>query len=615
MNQEAVLAKFITSSYSSYSGLSGLQDYTPLGFQLKRKIIEVWRNLLPRNVHEVELPQLTPECVLKASGHLDRFHDYMILDNSGRSFRADHVVAEHMANMVKWGVWEPDSEGNPVKFKPEKSADVMTPEELDAYIHQHDLLTVPAVPAVFLPNGLHVMEPLRNHVTIKNLVYEAGSNREPGQRTFLRPELAQGIFVNFGEYSSQFALPFGISQVGRSFRQEISPKEFTRLREFTQYETEYFYDPENPEPLITPREIKDPVLIPFLIYTVNVTGPPGQETITKGQEIKHFSVADALESGIICNPVMAGFIALVHRFCVEIGLRDFRFRKHERDEMAHYAVECWDLEALISNEDLQNPEDKRWLECIGIAHRGDFDLRAHQTPPLKRNRLHEATLTKIQVPVIKYLPNFKEIMEKFNKFGTTVVIEDWNFSEIPGAVVEQTTMIPDTYLPHCIEPSLGIDRLVYAVLRQNYRTRSPEPMTAAAVVQTVDSKVWLKLSPAVCLYDLAILPLSNKANLVEISEDVISLLQTSKYISDFGGQSIGKRYLRMDSIGVLFCVTIDFQSLKDQTVVIRDRDTTKQVRVSVVEFSERSGNISSIRELFSLRYETPKILTLESACE
>lgn len=228
--------QYIVPSYSHYGGYSGFHDYGVLGIRTKNKLLNYWRDffLYHDDIHEIETPIIMPYNLLKASGHVDRFTDYMVTDANGTHFRADHLVRDYLREIGD--------------HKLAELVDSFTSNQLEYYINKNNLIEKPNDKLV--------------NVTQKNLMFElpganndAHTNRDHTNSghtnrdcpDFLRPELAQGIFVNIKNYVqySRDTLPFGLAQIGKSYRKEISPSQFTRMREFTQAEIEYFVNPTN----------------------------------------------------------------------------------------------------------------------------------------------------------------------------------------------------------------------------------------------------------------------------------------------------------------------------------------------------------------------------------
>ena len=564
---------FITPSYTLYDGLSGFQDYGPLGFMVRTKLLALWRKhfLVPDNISEVETPVLMSYPILKASGHIDRFSDFVVYDYQQKCHRADHLVKAHMNELQQ------DS----INAERSINVDSMSPLDLETYINEHQLVLGKAVHEGITEQGQGdggdrgdqklEREPVK--VTTKNLMLRV-------DELYLRPELAQGIFVNFKRYLefNRNRLPFGISQLGKSFRREISPQQFVRLREFTQFEIEYFFDP-----LITTHDhfndIRD-IILP--LFT-------GDRQLC-GQGVLNITVAEAVNQGIICNQILAYFLARIYQFAEIIGLdRDkIRFRQHLPTEKSHYASDCWDFECMIDGD---------WLECAGCANRQSYDLKAHSS-----NNRHSLTvkrdkrITKV-IPLMKcigkvykanghklssYLMNLdsKQVFELQSAIISgqemTYIVEDIEFTVI-GDMVEFSEQFEEFY-PHVIEPSFGIDRLMYAVFSHNFYVRPDD-----------EQRIVLSLNQNIAPYDVAILQLSNDEHILGMLEQIHKTLRSAGltcYI-DQSGVAIGRRYARIDKIGIKTAITVDFDSLTDRKVTIRERDTMQQVRVEISKLSEK----------------------------
>jgi glycyl-tRNA synthetase len=491
----------------------------------------MWRRIIVRNnIFEVETPQITPYPVLKASGHIDRFIESVVHDKDGNCFRADHLVNEHA--MI---------------HNPDINSDTMSINELTEYINEYGLIELNPLDVLFVPK-----------VTTKNLTFQLESNADILTQSFLRPELAQGIFVNMENYLRELqSFPFGISQVGKSYRKEISPQPFKRLREFTQFETEYFFDPLS-QSHASYDEISE-LYIPVLSQLDQNLGT----RIPKNIQIKY-----AVDNGIICNEIMAYFLGKVFEFAksLNLDLTKIRFRQHLENEMAHYAVQCWDLECDIYGN---------WLECVGCAHRGSYDLKAHNLNnvfDIKRNTFTIKKELSMNIKELKALVNYKEILAdmNINKMSVIETISKYNLSD--KYVSSKNVNRWDTFIPNCIEPSIGIDRLFYTMLVHNLYKRSDN---VDRLVLTLTKKI----SPFPC----AIFALSNKPSLIEKVKYVTSELNGAniKYFLDNSGASIGKKYVRMDQIGVQYCITVDFNTLMDNCVTIRSRDNMEQIRITI----------------------------------
>ena len=324
---------------------------------------------------------------------------------------------------------------------------------------------------------------------------------------YLRPETAQLIFTNFKfvQENARMKLPFGIAQVGKAFRNEIAPRDFLfRSREFEQMEIEYFTEPEQKCPYEIPDE-------EILIYSA--------EAQEKNQEPIKMKIKDALKKGIIKKEWHAYWLATEFLWFKNLGAnsKNFRIRQHNKDELAHYSTDCWDLEYNFPFG---------WKELEGIADRGDFDLSQH---------------------------------EKFSKKDLSIFNEETK----------------KKVLPHVIcEPSLGVGRALLVFMFDAYYDDKER------------GNVVLKLSPKLAPIKAAIFPIVKRPEFEKIAEEVLKDLgEEWNVIYDKSG-SIGRRYARNDEIGTPFCITIDRESLKKKDVTIRDRDTTKQIRVKTSELKD-----------------------------
>jgi glycyl-tRNA synthetase len=547
--------QFIIPSYQHYGGFSGFQDYGILGLQIKNKLLNLWRDFfLGTDVHEVEIPSIMPHAVLKASGHVDRFTDYIVYDNEKICHRADHLAK-------KWF-----NDNNMTELI--NLVDSWDQETLELNINKYLML------------GFEVK------VQKKNLMIEVPSNTlVPGADTdFMRPELAQGIFINFKTYQSYFQhedagfKSFGIAQIGKSYRKEISPQPFTRLREFTQAEIEYFCDPSNKAH--SDFDSHKNIVIPIL------TDKMQEEGVDKVFKI---SVAEAVSQKIISHQLMAYFLAKIYMFAKKIGLNDdkIRFRQHQKNEMAHYASQCWDLECYVSGS---------WLECVGCADRGCYDLTAHsgsntkQLLNAKRKLSEPKIITNITIkPDLskmdgKFLNKIKMYFKNLNQETAQIIADkiknnnmfvwiidqiEWTFESSAFTIDEKIiTITHETFVPHVIEPSFGIDRLMYAILEQNIWQREIDERRSV-----------LSLPNELTIYDVAVFPLHKKEEMCKIADQIRSKLMEPgfKCYTDDSGTAIGKKYVRCDEIGVRNVITVDPGTLNNGIVTIRDRDSMVQI--------------------------------------
>ena len=417
---------FIFQSSEIYGGLNATWDYGPLGAELKRNVKDAWwRTMVHQRDDMVGLDAaiLMHPQVWVTSGHVESFSDPLVECKScHRRFRSD------------------------------------------------DLQDISKCPEC----GGELTDPRKFNLMFRTFM---GPVEDSASEVYLRPETAQGIFVNFANVlvSTRRKLPFGIAQMGKAFRNEITPGNSTfRTREFEQMEIEYFVKPGTDEEWLN----------------------------TWVEERLSWYIAHGIRK------------------------ENLRLRKHGEDELAHYAKDCHDIEFRFP---------WGWAELEGIADRTDFDLKAHS----------EAT-------------------------G-----EDLTYFD------EETR---ERYYPYVIEPSGGIDRAALAFLVDAY---DEELDTSSSKEET---RVLLRFHRDIAPIKVAVLPLSRNEKLVPTAREIYSLVRkrfTSQYDD---AQSIGRRYRRQDEIGTPYCVTVDFQTLEDKAVTIRDRDTMQQIRVPVQELSQTLGD-------------------------
>ena len=340
---------FYDQSFAIYGGVSGLYDYGPMGCALKSNIIDVWRKhfILEEGMLEVECSSLTPEPVLKASGHVDRFVDWMVKDvKTGECFRADHLIKNHAEALLKDKKTSVDvrAELEDILIK----LDGFSNEDMERVIRKFNFKSP--------ITGNDVTEP----VTF-NLMFPSQIGPTSDVKAFLRPETAQGIFINFKRLYefNQNKLPFAAAQIGSGFRNEISPRQgLIRVREFTMCEIEHFVDPND----------KDyPKFSRVADLEVSLYSACDQ---MDGKPSKLMKIGEAVKGGIINNETLGYYMARTYLFLVSIGIdkNRLRFRQHMGNEMAHYAKDCWDAEILMSYG---------WIECVGHADRSCYDLQQH----------------------------------------------------------------------------------------------------------------------------------------------------------------------------------------------------------------------------------------------
>lgn len=512
---------FIFQSSEIYGGLNGFWDYGPLGVELKRNIKEAWwRDMVTGHDDLAALPgapspyEMTGlDCTIimhpqvwKCSGHFDLFHDFMVdCKESKKRYRHDQVWGrwvEAKNQRIFVAVANPGEEG--LKEAEQKALKYFNLRAKNVEDLKWDgdivcLTTVPDFAQVLGPDAkaLGTLTPPREfNLMFKTIIGALGGAEDAA---FLRPETAQGIFVNFKNVvdSSRVRIPFGIAQVGKSFRNEITPRNFTfRSREFEQMEIEFFCHPKS---------------------------SPQWYQFWRDRR---------------------------YQWYLNLGLaRDrLRLRDHHQEELSHYSCGTADIEyafPFLAEGDFG--------ELEGVAHRGDFDLRSHMEGKLARQG---------DALAVELGPDGKP---KHRGSGKDLAY----FDEITR----------EKYTPHVIEPSAGADRATLAFLCEAYHEdQIPDRDGKLA------ERLTLKLHPRLAPIKAAIFPLE------KTNEDMRKIAQTlyrdlkQEYVVSYDDKgNIGRLYRRQDEIGTPYCITIDAQTLQDQTVTIRDRDTTKQERVALKE--------------------------------
>ncbi len=532
---------FLLPAFEIHGGAKGLYDFGPVGGRMRSKVNQAWLNHWLRlgNVVELSCPTVTPYAVLEASGHVGEFSDFMTQCGAcEEASRADTLLEPYHPN-----------------------PDALKREELQQLLAAEN----PPCPACGQADW--------SEIVAQNLMFNttigAGTSGRPG---FLRPETAQGMFTSFNALYRHFRerLPFGAMQVGKGYRNEIAPRQgMIRLREFNMAELEYFIDPQS----TTNEDLSPWDATPLTLV------PDRQESVV-------MTLSEACKQGLIRHETVARFMGITRDFLIDVGIDPtrLRFRQHEQDEMAHYAVDCWDAEIEGSYG---------WVECVGIAHRGCYDLESHERATGKtlraRREFEEPRTTVVDAWTIDGAtagPAFKalagqvkaavEALPKATTFPTTISLDDGTSVTVePEHVKANQKTVKETgewYIPHVIEPAFGIDRILWHVLDHAY----------TELEKNGETYTLMKLAEAVAPVDMAVFPLFEKDGMDERAAEIHrTLCGRAGVVSMYDGSgSIGRRYARADEIGVPKCVTVDHQTLEDGTVTLRDRDTGEQVRVS-----------------------------------
>ena len=464
---------FVYQSSEIYDGLQAVYDYGPYGVELKNNMKDLWWQSMIKlhsNIVGIDAAIFMHPLTWKASGHIDSFNDPMV-DNkdSKKRYRADVLLEEKAAE------YEAGGEMEKARELLQAMARLLEKEDLKGI---HDLIVKEDIrcPISNTANWTDVRQ--------FNLMFstQIGSVADDTSTIFLRPETAQGIFVNFlnVQKTARMKIPFGIAQVGKAFRNEIVARQFIfRMREFEQMEMQYFIRP--------------------------------------GEEMKWYEHWKQIR--INWHKAM--------------GVPENKLRFHDHDKLAHYANAAVDIEYEFPFG---------YKEVEGIHSRTDFDLGNHQELSKKK---------------MQYFDN----------------------------------EIGQSYVPYVIETSAGADRLFFMVLSNAFREEE--------VGEGNDKKVrtFLKIHPALAPVKAAIFPLVKKDGLPEVGRKIFNDLKFDFNLIYEETQSIGKRYTRQDLIGTPCCIAVDHQTLEDETVTIKDRDTMEQVRVKINALKEEIDERVSMRKL------------------
>ena len=453
---------FVFQSSEIYGGLGSTWDYGPLGVELKRNIKNAWWQFMITsrdNVVGMDAAILMHPNVWKASGHVDNFHDPLI-DNkiSKKRYRLDHLLEDQSDEIL-------ENLTQVLKIESQSTEELIAVIVSTLVQQQKDSGAIMKNAKVIDPHTKEIGD--WTNVRQFNLMFKTniGPVDASSSAAYLRPETAQGIFVNFQnvQATSRQKLPFGIAQIGKAFRNEITTGNFIfRTREFEQMEMEFFCKPDS----------------------------------TK-EWLKFW-----------CDERMKWFESL------GIDKEKLRLRAHSDDELAHYSSACYDIEYKF---------DFGWSELEGIADRGTFDLDQHMGASNKK------------------LTYFDQVNNEH-------------------------------FVPAVVEASAGVDRALLTILADAF---TQEEVNG-------ESRTVLKLSPKIAPIKVAVFPLMNKNNMPEISQNIVDDIRNAGIASFYdAGGSIGKRYRRQDEAGTPFGITVDHDTLEDNTVTLRDRDTMEQERISI----------------------------------
>lgn len=490
---------FVFPSSDIYDGLGAVYDYGQYGVELKNNLKKYWWDsmvLLHENIVGIDSAIFMHPTIWKASGHVDAFNDPLI-DNkdSKKRYRADVLIEDYLAKLDEKINKEVEKAAkrfgeafdeqqfrstNPRVLENQAKRDAVHTRFAEA-MNANDLAELRQI--ILDCEIVCPVSGTRNWTEVRqfNLMFatEMGSTADGAMKVYLRPETAQGIFVNYlnVQKTGRMKIPFGIAQIGKAFRNEIVARQFIfRMREFEQMEMQFFVRP--------------------------------------GEELKWFEQWKEMRMKW-------------HR---NLGMGDHKYRFHDHDKLAHYANAATDVE-------FEMPFGFKEVE--GIHSRTDFDLSQHEKFSGKKIQYFDAELNR-------------------------------------------------SYTPYVIETSIGVDRLFLSIMAGAYQEET---------LEGGESRVVLKLPPALAPVKLAVLPLVRKDGLSEKAEEILHMLRFDFRCQYDEKDSIGKRYRRQDAIGTPYCITIDYDTMKDDTVTIRFRDTMQQERVPIAKLHEIISDKVSMRSL------------------
>ena len=518
----------------------------PLELRLKRKIEDLWLELFVQQHRFVVVsnPVITPEQVFAASGHLESFKDLMVTcNNCARHFKADLAISEAMPGRTDIAV------------------EAMTPDQIDLFIKENNIRCPEC--------GGQLKKTEYFSTMFKTNIGPYGDVTGYG-----RPEAAQGMFTDFKRVydSTREKLPLGIAQIGTVMRNEISPRQGPiRLREFTIMEMEVFFDPAESQCAFLNR-VKE-IELPLLLAKTRESGK---------NDIVRVSAVEAVSKGHVLSEWSAYFMAVSIIFAKSLGIpyEKQRFEEKMPAERAHYSAQTFDHQILLDRWG--------WVEIAGHAYRTDFDLNAHMQHsgadlsifkpfpvPIERRTTVVVPLESTLGPLLREKTrSIAEEIKKCNPDDVRKAFDTKGYLDIQGFKVQPTHVRFEErnvresgkhVIPHVVEPSFGAERLVYSALEYAY-TRN-------------DDRVVLRLPYSLAPMQIMVFPLMPKDGLDETALQLVDSLTFHKFDVEYDESgTIGRRYARADEIGVPLSITVDYQTKKDSTVTLRDRDTWAQVR-------------------------------------
>jgi glycyl-tRNA synthetase len=556
INELARRRGFFWPSFEIYGGSGGFVTYGPLGARLKQNIEAKLRDLFVKKIgiYEMESSVIAPAKVFEASGHVDHFKEPMVeCQNCHTRFRADHLLEEKGITSAQ--------------------AEKMDLTEINKEIERHE---------VVCPDCKGKFSEPQRYLTM----FETTIGPYSGAVGYGRPEAAQNIFVEFNRLytAARERLPFGVIQIGHALRNEISPRQgLIRLREFTIADLEFFFDPEEPCCHLL-KEVEREVL-PILLC---------ETRLKEREDTTNFTVKEALERKILRSEWQAFFMAMAKKLLMELGVpaEKQRFIEKLAWEKAHYSSQSFDQEVLVDRWG--------WVEVSGHAYRTDYDLTCH----MKASGVDMTVYKEYANPVGKEELTVKPIMAKlgpvYKKEASKVAmllakvpaqkvadamqkqgcftVENYEVKADQVDITVQKTIVRGTrFVPHVVEPSFGADRLFYVALEYAYGVK--------------DDRVVMSFPRSIAPVQVGVYPLMSKDGLDVKAVQVQRMLANEGFMVELDDAgSIGRRYARADEAGIQLGITIDYDTLKDNTVTIRDRDSWQQVRTPVKDLSELLRN-------------------------
>ncbi|MEM2970999.1 MAG: glycine--tRNA ligase [Candidatus Bathyarchaeia archaeon] len=553
INELARRRGFFWQSYEIYGGASGFVTYGHLGARLKqnieRKVREFYVHKL--GIMEIESPIIAPEKVFEASGHVEHFKEPMVeCQNCKKKFRADHLITE-TAKITS------------------TEAEKLSLKEIKNIIENEKIVCPECGGALGEPKQFLTMF----KTTIGPYSDAVG---------YARPEAAQGIFVEFKRLYeiAREKLPFGVIQIGHALRNEISPRQgLIRLREFTIGDLEFFFDPE---------ELNCYLLKDFENETLQLV--LADDRLRGSEKITKVTVREALERSYIKAEWQAVFMAVSKRLLMALGVpaEKQRFIEKLPWERAHYSAQTFDQEVLV--------ERWGWIEVTATAHRTDYDLKRHAEysgQDMYVFKEYEKPVEKEQViirPLMEKLgPKFKKEAAKIAEMLSKVEPQEVEASLKKDGyfMLGEYKILPEhlevrhekvvergrRFIPHVIEPTFGLDRLLYVTFEYAYRVKG--------------DRIIMSFPRDIAPVQVGVYPLVSKDGLPEKAMELYKVLVDEGFVVEYDeAGSIGRRYARADETGIPLGITVDYQTLEDNTVTIRDRDSWKQVRSQIEDLPE-----------------------------